>query len=141
MWAAGLFGLTPKQIARGVRACMLGTATTDGWPPTLPQFRELCLQLPSISEVRAELLSRDGKRSSFGLLVSQKLDVYRWRQAEEQTGERMLKEAYLEAKKHALSGGEMPQVFEALPDDSDRERPPASPEVVAATLAQIREML
>ena len=94
MWAAGLFGLTPKQIARGVRACLLGLATDDGWPPSVPQFRELCFNLPTPAKVKAELLARDGKRTPFGLLVGQHLDAFRWRTAEARVADKMLEDAY-----------------------------------------------
>jgi len=143
VWGEGLLGLTKGQILRvGVGACRDGHGPADGWPPTLPQFRELCLGLPTIAEVRAELAQRDGQRTPFGLLVSRKMtDPWAYRQADARTAERMLGEAYAAARAHVLAGGELPVVLPALADDTDREPAPATPEVAAAALAAVREML
>jgi len=141
-WAGGLTTMTLAQIKHGIDACNDGRGPADGWPPTLPQFRELCLGLPTVAEIRAELAQREGERTPFGLLVSRNMtDPWAYRQADARTAERMLGEAYAEARAHLLSGGELPVVLPALTDDSDRERPEASPEVVAAALASVREML
>ena len=39
-WTKALADLTSEQIAQGVRRCM---SRADEWPPTLPAFRQLCL--------------------------------------------------------------------------------------------------
>jgi hypothetical protein len=39
-WRRGLKGVTPAQITKGLEQCLL---TGEGWPPTLPEFRKLCL--------------------------------------------------------------------------------------------------
>lgn len=39
-WASGLAELTLQQLATGVRGCL---KRTDPWPPTLPEFRVLCV--------------------------------------------------------------------------------------------------
>ena len=39
-WATGLRGVTGEQIAVGLRACI---DRLDDWPPTLPEFKRLCL--------------------------------------------------------------------------------------------------
>lgn len=44
-WAKGLAGLTTEQIGRGVNACVAGAFA---WPPTLPEFRTLCLTVPGL---------------------------------------------------------------------------------------------
>ncbi len=141
VWGEGMIGLTPRQIRTGAAACRDGHGPADGWPPTLPQFRELCLGLPPLAEVRAELADRDGERTPFGLLVARSLDMWAYRQADARTAERMLGEAYAAARAHVLAGGELPVVLPALPDDSDRLTPWASPEVAGAALAAVREML
>lgn len=43
-WAKHLTGLTSKQLANGL--AQLSTLENDGWPPTAPQFRALCLHVP-----------------------------------------------------------------------------------------------
>lgn len=39
-WASGLSGITGDQLASGLRGCL---EREDAWPPTLPEFRGLCL--------------------------------------------------------------------------------------------------
>lgn len=38
-WRKGLTGVTPEQIARGLKTCLERGAD---WPPTLPEFRAMC---------------------------------------------------------------------------------------------------
>lgn len=38
-WGSGLAGLTGQQIANGLHACL---DREDKWPPSLPEFRQLC---------------------------------------------------------------------------------------------------
>ena len=44
-WAKGLADMDLHQIKRGVEACVAGALA---WPPTLPEFRELCLTVPGL---------------------------------------------------------------------------------------------
>jgi hypothetical protein len=39
-WQAGLAGVTAAQIGDGLRGCL---KRTDPWPPTLPEFLQLCV--------------------------------------------------------------------------------------------------
>lgn len=39
-WLTGLRDLLPEELAAGLRACI---HREDDWPPTLPEFRRLCL--------------------------------------------------------------------------------------------------
>lgn len=41
-WASGLHGITGENIAGGLRRCC---DRPDAWPPTLPEFKALCLDL------------------------------------------------------------------------------------------------
>lgn len=43
-WAKHLTGLNGKQIANGL--AQLSSLENDGWPPSAPQFRSLCLHVP-----------------------------------------------------------------------------------------------
>lgn len=135
-WGDGLIGLTKGQILRvGVGACR------GDWPPSLPEFRALCFALPPLPAIRREIADRTAERTPFGLLVSRYLDSWAYRHAGEDRAERMLREAYAEAERYVMDGGELPQVFAALPDHTDREPAPATPEVAEAVLAAMREML
>lgn len=40
-WAVGLSGLTGRDLARGLNDCM---KREGEWPPTLPQFRRMCME-------------------------------------------------------------------------------------------------
>ena len=48
IWLKALQNLTPEMIARGLQGCIEHNKT---WPPTLMEFRDLCLGLPSKSLV------------------------------------------------------------------------------------------
>ena len=45
-WAKGLADMTREQIGRGVAACVSGAMQ---WPPSLPEFRALCLTIPGVA--------------------------------------------------------------------------------------------
>lgn len=45
-WAKHLTGLSGRQIANGL--AQLSTLESDGWPPSAPQFRAICLQVPGL---------------------------------------------------------------------------------------------
>ena len=133
-WAAGLSGLTGSQLARGLEACV---ASSDPWPPSLPDFRAACLGIPPLASVRLDT----GKASPFTRLVWQHLDSYRYKQAPSDQADRLLREAYELAREHVMRGG-------ALPDDPagelSAEKPtpkPADPERAAAAIDEISSIL
>lgn len=43
-WARGLRGITAEQLGKGIQRILEPSATADGWPPTLPEFRAMCKQ-------------------------------------------------------------------------------------------------
>lgn len=45
-WAKHLTGLNGKHIANGL--AQLSNLDNDGWPPSAPQFRTMCLQVPGL---------------------------------------------------------------------------------------------
>lgn len=45
-WSKHLTGLNGKQIANGL--AQLSSLNSDGWPPSAPQFRSMCLQMPGL---------------------------------------------------------------------------------------------
>jgi hypothetical protein len=45
-WAKHLTGLNGKHIANGLS--QLSNLDNDGWPPSAPQFRTMCLQVPGL---------------------------------------------------------------------------------------------
>lgn len=131
-WAKGLAGVTPPQMARGLSACI---ASSDPWPPTLPEFRAKCLGIPSFASVRLDA----AKESPFTILVWQHLDGYRYKQASSDSGDRLLREAYELAREFVMLGGELPVVAEKI-EQEKREVNLASPESVQAHIAGLREI-
>jgi len=55
-WLAGLEDLLPKSIGVGLTACI---KRSDPWPPSLPEFRSLCLGLPGESIAIAKAMRGD----------------------------------------------------------------------------------
>lgn len=101
-WAKGLSGVSPQQVADGLRACV---ASSDPWPPTLPEFRAMCLGVPSFPAVRMDT----AKVQPFTRLVWQNLDGYLYRQSSSDRADRMLRDAYELAREHVMRGGELPE--------------------------------
>lgn len=145
-WALALSTLTLEQIRDGLDACNSG-AIAEGsgreldWPPSSGRFRAAALGIPSLAAIRREFASKDAQRSPFGMLVAERMDLWQFRQADARGAAELLRDAYAEARTFRLEGGALPQVFPALPDDTDREPKPATPETAAAVLAAMREML
>lgn len=104
-WAKGLGGIAPQQLADGLRACI---ASSEPWPPTLPEFRGMCLSIPSLGEVRHELHADTPTRTPFTVLVWQGIDSYAFRLASREQADRMIRDAYELAREHVMRGGELP---------------------------------
>lgn len=135
-WAKGLAGLSGAHLAAGLRACI---TRADPWPPTLPEFRALCLSIPPMPAVRRELAG-DGDRSGFAVLVWERLDSYAYRHADGRAAERILADAYAEAREHVMAGGALPPPRMALPAPEKPAPVPARPEVARAALAELRAL-
>lgn len=135
-WAKGLAGITPTQLADGLKACI---TSSDPWPPTLPEFRAMCLGIPSLVSVRAEINGK-GDRTPFAMLVWQRLDSYQFRQVSAKDAERMLAGAYEDAREFVMRGGELPQVVAAV-EHEEKEVTPLTPEETKAKLARLQAML
>ena len=105
-WAKGLAGLAPEQIATGVEACIAAGAS---WPPTLPEFRAMCLGIPSFGAIDAEILTlKDAQRSDFARLVWSFIDGYQHRHVRAEEAKRMRRDAYEQACDHVMRGGALP---------------------------------
>lgn len=99
-WAKGLSGLRYKQIKQGISACLLGTLA---WPPTLPEFRALCIGIPTLDNVRTHLHMQNP--TPFIRAVLSRLDTYLLRTASKENGDRMIAAAYTAAREHAMVHG------------------------------------
>jgi hypothetical protein len=137
-WQRGLLGITEAQIAVGLQACI---ASADPWPPTLPEFRALCFDIPSLLSVKTQLAARNTRRSAFATCVWGHLDSYSYHMAPADKADRMLREAYEEAREHVMRGGTLPEIKQELGAPEIKERAPASADVVDMHMAKIRKQL
>ena len=138
-WAKGLAGISPQQLAAGIGACI---ASAQPWPPTLPEFRQMCLGIPSLAAVRAELQRQGSQFSAFARLVWQQIDAYRFRHAPAEKADRLIAEAYAAASEHVMRGGELPaEPVAALEQAQGRKPVPATREQMLGHLAGINELL
>jgi hypothetical protein len=137
-WRAGLAGLSPPQISTGLAACM---ARGGEWPPSLPSFRAMCLGIPSLTVVRADLANTSARRQPFTLLVWRHLNSWAFRHADERLAQQLLREAYEEAREHVMRGGELPVPPPELPHHAPAPAKQADPSVVAAELEAMQRLL
>lgn len=142
VWARGLVGLSLKQLELGVsRVCM----QQGGWVLTLPEFRELCLGIPSIARVRLVLrhkLEPTPDHAAFCRLVVVFLDTATWARSDVRDAERMLREAYDLAHEYRMALGELPAAPVASIAKEEPPRPTAaSMETAQEHMARIAELL
>lgn len=119
-WAAGLAGLTNEQLADGLRACI---TRNDAWPPSLPEFRGLCMGVPCIALVKAELLRDRREWSQFTHLVARYLDVYALRMGDQRTADRLIQGAYDVAQERVMRGETLPPLVGYDNGSDEPERP------------------
>lgn len=137
-WAAALAGITGAQLATGLQATL---ALGSDYPPSAPKFRALCLGIPSLATVRAELARRDARRSPFVVLVWSHIDAHRYRMSDADRADRMLREAYDAAREHVMRGGSMPEPAVELEAPAPMKRTPAPPEVAERHLSDLATAL
>lgn len=137
-WAVGLAGLAPEQVGAGVDACI---ASSEAWPPSLPEFRAMCLGIPHLAAVRFELHEQGATRTPFTALVWQGIDGYAFRLASREHADRMIRDAYELAREHVMRGGALPDMPAAAITHDVRKPVPAKPEVAEAAIKTAREIL
>lgn len=136
-WAAGLFGITPQELATGLEACAFTRA--DPWPPTLPEFRCLCLSIPTLTAVRLDIAKPE--RQPFTRMVLAQLDMFSFTRAEQAKAERLLSDAYDHARELRLAGVEPPALQAVLTADPPPPYQPASPDVARRVLRDLGAFL
>jgi hypothetical protein len=136
-WAKGLSGLTARDIAAGLSAALI---SSDPWPPTLPQFRAMCLAVPSLAAVTLAINAKSTP-TPFTRLMWQHLDAYHMRTADMGKRERLIRAAYELAREHVMQGKALPP--EPIADIA-HEKPihkPAPPDVAEKHLSAIAARL
>lgn len=137
-WASALSGLTPAQLAEGLRACV---AEGREWPPSAGRFRAMCLGIPTLAAVR---LQRQGKLpiTAFARMVSQHVDEYAVQRAPSAVADRMLAEAYDVARELVMRGHPLPdEPVGAIAAEAPAPSKPADPAHVSRVLGEIDQLL
>ena len=110
-WLTGLKGLTPERLAHGLRECI---TRTDPWPPSLPEFRGLCLDLLGADAAVDDAL-REPTRTEIGEWLQQAVDMWDRRHLSDRDLRRRYHAAYEGvARKYAeaLIGAQQPLLGE-----------------------------
>lgn len=137
-WRETLAGISPAQLRVGFSSDAL---RGSDWPPSSSAFRAMCLSIPSRAAVRIEIDAKDSRRSQFTLLVLSKItDRYRFR-TDGEYADRMLSEAYNEAREHVMRGGELPPGPAAEIEHQREEHAPARAETARSQLDAIASSL
>lgn len=133
-WAKGLAGISPAQIAEGLRACI---ASGDPWPPALPEFRAMCLGVPSFDAVKN--MRPGAERSPFTRAVWFRLDQYAHRHASVRDADRMLQAAYDAVREEVMRGAVIDPPAALIKHDTSPKPQgiPATPEERAERLRKI----
>jgi hypothetical protein len=137
-WAKGLSGISGQQLAAGLEACIV---RADAWPPTLPEFRAMCIGIPSLAEVRADLRRTDAERAPFTALVWRHLDGWAYRHADGAKAERLLAEAYATAREAVMRGEPLPEQLLVVEHKAPEPIKRADPEAARAHLDAMRAEL
>lgn len=121
-WAKHLAELEPKMIRTGVDAC---GASSDPWPPTLPQFRASCFAMSSRQSVIDDL-THGRAETQMARMVYRSLDRHELRQAGAVQARWIIGNAYDLIAERVLRGeialDAEPEVRLAAPDANAPER-------------------
>ncbi|HHW4674029.1 MAG TPA: hypothetical protein ACQGQW_02350 [Xylella fastidiosa subsp. pauca] len=135
-WQKVLVGLEASQFADGLAACI---AEGGEFPPSAPRFRSMCLGVPSLAAVRSHFTAGSTQRNTpFVAKCWEFIDPWNYCQSSRAESDRMLREAYEQARDFVMRGGVLPEVPVALIEAQQPAAPqPASPEVAQAALKEI----
>lgn len=145
-WRSTLAGITPEQMRMGFEA---DAVRGDHWPPSSPAFRAMCLGIPSLPSVRAEIedmvkWSHQGQgsiMSRFARGVWSRMNSYAYRNASGKHADRILVDAYRLTREFVMEGGTLPPDPVALVQQEKRQHTPASPGTAQAHIDRLKELL
>lgn len=131
IWAIELAGLGQRAIARG-----LDLAVREAWPPVLADFKGMCIGVLPLTTVRQQRAGKAIDQQPFTVLVGRFISETRWRMGDDVGRDRMLQQAWEQARDHMLAGGALPQYTPAAQQLTvEDERPPPPPIMVTAAEA------
>lgn len=138
-WQKALVGLEASQFADGLAACI---AEGGEFPPSAPRFRSMCLGVPSLAAVRSHFTAGTTRcNTPFVAKCWEFIDSWSYCQSSRAEADRMLREAYEQARDFVMRGGVLPEVPVALIEAQQPAAPqPASPDVAHAALEEISSM-
>ena len=141
-WSRALAGITAQQLGVGLDACIRDAAD---FPPSVGRFRAMCLGIPPMSRVEREIRGHIRNRTAacdwtpFALLTWDRIDSWAYRHADTKAADRLMRDAYDEARQHVMDGGELPEPPAAL---IEQQAPPERTEAEkAAARARAEESI
>lgn len=139
-WGETLSGLSRIQIARGFR---LDADRADNWPPSSPLFAAMCLGVPSVERVKAEVRKpAEGRNQPFMRLLWSFIDSYTFARATTGQADRMIADAFVVARENVLSKNAMPEdVAGVIEQRAPEPRVPASEQTAREHLRRMRAVL
>lgn len=139
IWAIQLAGMGQRAIARG-----LEQAVRLDWPPVLADFKGMCMGVLPLATVKLQRAGKASDQHPFTILVGRFVDYHAFRMADDVKQERMLQQAWEQAREHLLAGGALPEYIPAEAQLTvEDERPPPPPIMLTSTQAmeEIRRAL
>lgn len=137
-WRETLSGIDEARIKSGFTADIVRGAD---WPPSSTAFRAMCFDIPSVGEVRKQLSEKNADRSPFVNLVWRNIDGHRYKMADADKADRILREAHAMAREHVMSGGALPDALRQLAVDVARVHQPAAEAITDKYMADLRRKL
>lgn len=139
-WAMALRTVSGRQIANAMEKLLVSGAT---FPPTLPEFKLLCFDIPTVEDCDAYLRGH-AEPTPFTVTVARRMKhaggSWKYRHASVEKAERMLRNAYEMVRADVMLGKPLDEVHMLIASE-EPERKPASPETVAAARAKVAEVL
>jgi hypothetical protein len=136
VWSQGLIGITGQQMALGLRRALM---SAEPFPPNLPEFRAMCLGIPTLATVQLVLAKPHDQPEdvqAFCRLVWRFIDTYRFARAGVGQASSTVKDAYQIAREYRMALGPLPPPPVALLPEVAEERPLTKAEIEARDAAR-----
>lgn len=135
-WLSVLRDFSGEQIGKALQDCI---NRDDPFPPGLPEFKAMLLQIPSLAWVKKNI---DNRENQFILLVKRNLDFFAYKKADAKQAAWILKDAYDLARQHVLEGGDLPEIPKEIEKKEDAEEVrKITPEERQANIERLKRIL